>query len=295
ETARANNRQGFPVGAAYLRQASGIMRGAILPAANRLYEVEALRLASGYRSGSSTSTVAAVGALAILALVVLLASQAYVARVSNRIFNVPLVVASVLVLAAAVWELASFTSEQDALSAARRDGSDAVEVLATTKVLLLRAERDEGLALAARGGGDAYAADFDAVTKAVGRPDGSGLLADVTGLERKPGEHLALTDLSRMLGRYVDVHGRIAALEQSAQFPQAVALAVGARAQEAPLSDRMSSSLERLIGSAQTRFEQDVADGRSALSGLFVGVVLLLGAAVVLSLFGFGRRLREYR
>ena len=36
ETARANNRQGFPVGAAYLRAASVQMRERILPAAQRL-------------------------------------------------------------------------------------------------------------------------------------------------------------------------------------------------------------------------------------------------------------------
>src|SRR5262249_43090390 len=48
ETARANNRQGLPVGAAYLRRASTVMRDAILPAASRLFEVEAGRLASDY-------------------------------------------------------------------------------------------------------------------------------------------------------------------------------------------------------------------------------------------------------
>ena len=44
ETARANNRQGFPVGAAYLRDASDLMRGRILAAAGDLYRLEARRL-----------------------------------------------------------------------------------------------------------------------------------------------------------------------------------------------------------------------------------------------------------
>jgi len=56
ETARANNRQGFPVGAAYLRRASTLMREQILPAAGQLYEVEARRLSSDYSSGVSTGT-----------------------------------------------------------------------------------------------------------------------------------------------------------------------------------------------------------------------------------------------
>ena len=44
ETARANNRQGFPAGASYLREASELMRAKILPAAQDLYRVDAQRL-----------------------------------------------------------------------------------------------------------------------------------------------------------------------------------------------------------------------------------------------------------
>src|SRR5689334_18139163 len=45
ETARTNNRHGYPIGAAYLRQASQLMRGALLPAAGRIYAREARALA----------------------------------------------------------------------------------------------------------------------------------------------------------------------------------------------------------------------------------------------------------
>ena len=38
ETARANNQQGFPVGSAYLREASTLMQSTLLPAANQLYQ-----------------------------------------------------------------------------------------------------------------------------------------------------------------------------------------------------------------------------------------------------------------
>src|SRR5215469_2554882 len=40
ETARADNRQGFPLGAAYLREASGLMRSTMLPAADNMYTAE---------------------------------------------------------------------------------------------------------------------------------------------------------------------------------------------------------------------------------------------------------------
>ena len=53
EAARANNRQGLPVGAAYLRQASNLLDTTILPAAGRLYTIEAQRLRDDYDTGTS--------------------------------------------------------------------------------------------------------------------------------------------------------------------------------------------------------------------------------------------------
>jgi hypothetical protein len=50
ESARANNRQGFPIGAAYLRQAATLSTTTILPAADRLYAVESGRLNDDYRT-----------------------------------------------------------------------------------------------------------------------------------------------------------------------------------------------------------------------------------------------------
>src|SRR5579864_630974 len=46
ETARADYRLGYPLGAAYLREASGLMRATLLPAASDLYAQENGRLAA---------------------------------------------------------------------------------------------------------------------------------------------------------------------------------------------------------------------------------------------------------
>jgi hypothetical protein len=43
-TARANNRLGYPLGAAYLREASGLLRGTLLPAASDIYTRESAQL-----------------------------------------------------------------------------------------------------------------------------------------------------------------------------------------------------------------------------------------------------------
>src|SRR6478672_2153247 len=55
ESARANSRHEYPLGAAYLRRASDLMRSTILPAATDLYRQSALRLDRSYRAGSTPS------------------------------------------------------------------------------------------------------------------------------------------------------------------------------------------------------------------------------------------------
>src|SRR5262249_36272236 len=61
EAARANNRQGFPVGAAYLHEASTLIRSVVLPAATTVYEDAQVQLdASDQAGGSSTETSAVV-------------------------------------------------------------------------------------------------------------------------------------------------------------------------------------------------------------------------------------------
>ena len=75
ESARTNSRLDFPVGAAYLRRASDLMRTSILPAATSVYDDAARHLYRGYRSG--TSRMAGVGVLvaAGVLVVLLLATQ----------------------------------------------------------------------------------------------------------------------------------------------------------------------------------------------------------------------------
>ncbi|MFC7485026.1 hypothetical protein ACFQX7_40180 [Luedemannella flava] len=53
ETARSYNRLGTPLGGAYLREASGLMRQTLLPAAHDLFQIEADRLAQAQRDGAT--------------------------------------------------------------------------------------------------------------------------------------------------------------------------------------------------------------------------------------------------
>lgn len=82
EAARVNNRQGLPIGAAYLRQASHLMRTQILPAAERLYRIQTERVAD---ERDDAVQFPYFGLLLLLAtLAALGATQVYLWRVFRR-------------------------------------------------------------------------------------------------------------------------------------------------------------------------------------------------------------------
>ena len=184
EAARANNRQKLPIGAAYMRQASELMTSTILPAAGRLYTIEAQRLRDDYSTGTSTAWLIAFAAAFVVMLGLLIWAQLYLARISHRIVNVPMVVATVLVVAVGIWGILGLISSQNALSRAQRNGSDPVEVLSAARILVSRAQSDESLTLIARGGDTTDPADFTAVIGALGSPNGNSGLVGRSGCSR---------------------------------------------------------------------------------------------------------------
>ena len=103
EAARANNRQGLPIGAAYLRQASTLLSGTILAEAEHLYATEAQRLSDDYRRGTSATALVVIVLAVVIALAGLALTQLFLTRISRGILNVPMVLATVLLAGVAIW------------------------------------------------------------------------------------------------------------------------------------------------------------------------------------------------
>jgi hypothetical protein len=293
ETARANNRQGFPVGAAYLRQASDLMRARILPAAGRLYAAQARRLGDHQRTGTSPDGLAAVLIPCLAMLAVLVGAQVFLFHRTHRVFNIPLAAASLVVVVLMAWAAIAMVSARDSLARAQRGGSDAVQVLSAARLLWLRAQADESLALVARGSATQYVTDADSVIALLQPP--AGLLATASRLAARTRSEDRVRGLTTTLGAIRDEHARVARLETAGQFGPAIRLAVGTGSREAALGDALNRRFGALIGEAQGRFEAAAQDARSALSGLAIAIPLLLVVAAGLALFGLQQRLDEYR
>jgi hypothetical protein len=291
DSARANNRQGYPVGSAYLREASKTMRDGILPSARELYKTEAKDLTAHYRSGVATWTMPAVILAGCALLALLAATQLYLARATRRLVNPRLALASIVLLGLLAWILVAFALQESRLLQAQRAGSDPIELLTAARILALRAQADESTALAARGGGagESQLSDVDRGFDALTRPIG-GLLHVAS--DRGHGTAAIAADYRR----YLAAHGRVVEREKAGDFDKAVDLAV----EDSPRSTlrtgaELNGDLDKEVDVAQASFDDSLSHADAALGGLALGIPALTGLCALLALLGVRQRLREYR
>lgn len=272
EAARANSRQGFPIGAAYMRQADALLKTSMLPAAERVYAAEAQRLNNDLQTGTDTAAVVALVVAGAVALVLMALAQRYVTRVSRRIFNVLMLVATVLLAAVSVWALIGATSEQNSLASAQRNGSDSLEALSAANVLLSRAQGDLSITLVNRGTDATDPLDFKAVAEE---------------LTTSP---IAAGFRSRFVA-YRAAADRIQQLESQGGLVPAIRQLQPV----ATMSQQLSDQLDGEIAAADVRFKHAASDAASALSGLGLAIPLITVLVAVLSLLGLRQRINEYR
>ena len=289
ETARANNRLGFPIGAAYLRQAALLMTSRLLRAADHLYTIEAERLNDDYRAGTATSALVTFAAASAVALILLLLAQWYVTRISRRVLNVPMVVATVALAAVSVWGIVGLLSAQNSLETAQRNGSDPVEALSAATVLLSRAQGDLSLTLVNRGTDVTDPADFGVVGRVLARR--AGLINEISALARRTGTTVTTQRFDNDYTAYRAKARQVMQLEDGGQLTRAILLAPQASA----ISEQLSRDLAQQTDAAQGRFTRAAADATSALSGLAFAIPLITVLAAALALVGLRQRINEYR
>lgn len=293
ETARADNLQGLPVGAAYLGEASSLMRSSLLPAADLLYRQENAQLSAADGQATRLPVLAIIVALA--AAFVLLGAQRWLSRRTRRSFNRGLLTASVVLLLSLGWLLTAVIVARVQLLDAREQGSAPVEALAQADIAALRAHADESLTLINRQGDDANQADFLRVERQLGPGPGT-LLTEAAGAARgSPGARPAAAAAAEAPAWFA-AHRKVRALDDSGNYDAAVQLAIGSGpASSGTLFRRMETGLTTAIGLDESAFSTAAVHGDDALTGLEAGMI---AAAVVMAAGcarGLARRLAEYR
>lgn len=294
ETARANNRQGFPAGAAYLREASGLMRSKILPAAEQLYGFDYERLKEGQSDARSFPWFTLVLTIGLLGALV--ATQRYLTRKTNRLINVGLLVATAAVGVGLIWATVALLISATQVGDGERNGSQQVDVLVQARINSLKCRADETLTLVARGDGPGYEKEYKELSVTfTGDTDGN-LLRQAANLASDPRiadeVHQAIANADAWVG----AHRKIRELDDGGQYEGAVAMAIGgAPDSSATAFGKLDKNLITALDSGRDEFFSQTTSAGRALTGLVPGVAVLALIAAAGILLGIRERLREYR
>ncbi len=305
ETARTNNRQGLPLGGAYLRYANGLMRTELLPAAQALYEAETERLAVDQARATAWPGFALVAG--VVALGALGWAQRRHYRRTNRVFNRGLLVATVASVAVLLWLAVGHAVARAGLVDAYEHGTRSLQALNTARIDALRARADENLTLVARGAvltadqKDFYEVDFQSKMGHLAGPDGPGPVAAAGEL----GKALALVDdeagrrpvldAVAAAGQWRTRHAAARAADDRGAYDRALAQVIGGSGSTGASFDRVDTGLGRALVHEQARFRATADGGRAAFRLLAVGGAVLAVLAATAAVWGVGRRLSEYR
>ena len=294
EQARANNRQGFPVGAAYQRQANGIVSNAdpdIPDIVSSLRAVEESQraqindsLASAHRAGIWLHVT---GWLLFLAL---LAGSWWMWRTFRRVVNIPiaigLLILFLLLLIGGISQGRAAGNADDAVGTPLAGADKAAQARAAA----FEARSQEALTLINRGNGAANEVNWELGNDIVTRELSTRLGSD---------DELASGALTSY-ANYAEAHTEIRALDNAGNWNQAVAVSLGIQPTSAGINsasafdgfDQTVGKIATVEGSTASARLSDAVDPLNSLRN----IVYLAGLVIaVLAALGCGQRLKEYR
>jgi hypothetical protein len=293
ETARADNRLGYPLGAAYLRQASAFMRATLLPAARDLYGQETAQLAAANNQSTAFPYLGVVAALIVG--FGLIASQVWLTRRTNRIINPGLLLGSLAALGALIWLVTCVSLARGHFIDARNQGSVPIEALASADIAALQAHADESLTLIDRQGDDAFQQDFLTLQKRLGPGPGTLLTTAAAAANGSPGGPAAAAAV-RNASDWFTAHGHVRALDDNGQYAPAVQLAIGrGPGGSGVLFADLDANVTSAIGADQFAFRNYALLARWNLKLLEAGVIVLSIVMAAGCAWGVSSRLVEYR
>lgn len=295
ETARVYNRQGLPLGAAYLREASGLMRTQLLPAAQSLYRSVAQELDRGRDGGAGFPWFAVL--LGLVTIGGLIWAQRWLTGRTNRVFNLGLLAATAAAVVLVLWLALSALVAGGRLESGRADGSAQVDRLVQARVAALQARADESLTLVARGAGGSFDKDYTEVMARLAGADGrGGLLAEAADGAADPATASAARSAGEQAKRWLDTHKQVRDLDNNGSYAEAVKLAVGAGDDTTTARfNALDESLADAIVRNGDRFEERSRAAGRALAGVDIAVLVLAGLIVLGAALGLQRRIAEYR
>jgi CHASE3 domain sensor protein len=280
EQARVTNRQGLPVGATYLSNASATLRADILPIVKGLVDANKARADIEFDAASRLLTLVLVGlgGLAVLVLVMV-----WLARRTHRYLNPSLFVGTMVVVAALAVGIVTLAGVGSQVQQVRNSDFAYTVKLADARTAAYDAKSNESLTLIARGSGSAYETAW--------QQQSNNLISSLYSLDDTTENRLKAE-----WNDYVAAHGDIRKADDTGNWDAAVQAALATDEKSA------NAKFTTFTNDADKTLAKYGTDTQNSLLGPvgWVTVIgwLLLGlcvAAAVLVLRGMGQRIEEYR
>ena len=290
ETARTNNRLGYPVGSAYLVQASSLMQDTLLPAAQRLYEQRSTAISGPQR----TLTVPPWGVYVALfiTIAILLLCGRYLARRTRRHFNGGFIAATAALVLGMMWLLVTGLTSVAAANTAKNSGAEPLHELTTMRILTQQARSVETLTLVRRGDPGQRDRSFQTAIDSIRAQTGT-LLSEH---DDEQGITDPLNQVDDALDDWENAHKNVTTRLASGDFEGARELTIGTGDDSTATGyERVNDALLSAIDDTRHTFRQNINTAQQLLgyTGTGIGVLCVIAAGAVLG--GLIPRIREYR
>lgn len=278
EQARANNRQGYPVGAAYLRNANAL-------AADMVVVLREVQVSLRDQVNDNLDRADKAGAWLHLVgwplLLVIIAGSAWMTARFRRVVNVPVAGGGLLLLVLLVFGGSSQAGSMSDAEAATRDPLQSADLVAQARSAAFDAHSQEFFTLINRGNAQSNEVNWDTA-----RAD-----AD-TALQRLC-DRTDDCELGELFSVYAGRYEEMRALDNDeGDWDAAVALSLG---DANAAFDAFAVSSQAAADEYTDRAVSALASSSDGLSTLRVFVFVGGLGIAVLALLGYGQRLREYR
>jgi hypothetical protein len=295
--ARSAYALGYPLtGGSFVQVASEEAHLDLLPAAKTVFDQENDVLAAASGEATGLPLVIAALLLAIGTGVLLYRAQRWLTRRTNRVLNVGLALASVLLIISAAWLLAGFLGGRSDLEAGIGHGSQPAEQLAQASIDVQRIRGDAVLNVISRSGDASFQSDFAAVSGEVGPGRGS-LLGTAAAAESggtAAAARVAATE--REATTWYAANAEVYRLGAAADYARERTMVIGTGTDSSAAGyDALELDITQAIGDNQAAFRTAVSNGSAALNPVEPVVII---AALLMALGcwrGLRRRLAEYR
>ncbi len=275
DQARANNRQGLPVGGAYLRKASGELRSTALPIVDELVAANSARA----RDAMGAHHPWLVLLPAVLGVALLYLCNRWIAQHFRRRVNTGLALAMAAIAVVGIAAGLVSNSNQNQNDELTGGSFEAVVDGATARTAANDAKANESLRLIARGSGQAFEEAWVAAAATV----------DQALTEQ------SLTGLQGDWATYKSQHQEIVDLDDGGDWDAAVALATSSEAgSPSETFDAFDAQLQDSLSHSGALTTDTLKNGNSVLLVLVVLAVLAGLLSAGFASVGVNARLKEY-